>query len=162
MQPNLSPKARRRHRKPISASDMDIRRAAKPADKPAWRGRGKVATKILGAALLAAVLGGCAGEPDTKITVPNYEIIPLPKNYKTIVIDYLKTRRKDGAAVQVGDAYQDSCRVNATGRYYGWAVPVTYGKKKRARGAMPNEIIWFNNNSVQMISSGGTGDCSKA
>ena len=117
---------------------------------------------IIGTALLAAVLGGCAGEPDRKVTVPDYAITPLPKNYKTVVTDYLKNRRKDGGQIRVGDAYQDSCRVSVNDRYYGWAVPVTYGTNKRARGAVPNEIIWFNNNSVQMISTGGAEDCSKA
>jgi hypothetical protein len=117
---------------------------------------------IIGAALLAAILGGCAGDLDNRVTTREYEITPLPKNYKTIVTDYLKTRRKDRGSIQVGNAYQDSCPLNENDRYYGWAVPVTYGAKRRARDAAPQEIIWFNNNSVQMISNREMKYCSKA
>jgi hypothetical protein len=122
-----------------------------------------LARTIVRAVLLAALLGGCAGEPGNKITTREYEITPLPKDYKIIVTDYLKNRRKDRGAIQVGNAYQDSCRVSENDRYYGWAVPVTYGaNNRRARGAAPAEIVWFNNHSVQMISSGKMEYCSKA
>ena len=129
---------------------------------------GQVTRTIVGGALTAAVLSGCISGPDNKVT-PNYTITPLPKNYKKIVTDYLKSRRKDNTPFQVGDAYQDSCRISANDKYYGWAVPITYGAEKArgtigakiARGTMPNEIIWLNHNSVQMFSNGALDECSK-
>jgi hypothetical protein len=117
--------------------------------------------KTIFIALIAAVLVACTGESTRKVA-SEYAITPLPKDYKKIVADYLKPRRTDRGAIEVGNAYQHSCRVSGNDRYYGWAVPVTYGGKKRARVDTPQEIIWFNNNSVQMVSNGEADFCSKA
>jgi hypothetical protein len=117
---------------------------------------------MLAGALLAAAVGGCAGEPGENATAVTYHITPLPRNYKDLVTEYLKTRGKDRPITKVGDAYQDSCRVGADGRYYGWAVPVSYRAKRGPRAPASQEIIWVNHNSVQMISNDGTSDCFKA
>jgi len=116
-------------------------------------------TMTLPAVLIAGLLGGCAaGWSDGPVAV-SHDITPLPKNYKTIVTDYLKTRNL--AVTKIGSAYQDSCTVGLNDKYYGWAVPVSY-RTKSARGEASQRIIWLNYNSVQMIGDSKTGACVKA
>jgi hypothetical protein len=113
----------------------------------------------LAAALVAGLLGGCAGSSENAVGV-THDITPLPKNYKAIVTDYLRTRNR--AITKVGNAYQDTCQVGVNDKYYGWAVPVSYQTKKGGRAEASQEIVWINYNSVQMISDNKTGNCVKA
>jgi len=115
---------------------------------------------MLAAALLAGPLGGCAGGPSGNAIGVTHDITPLPKNYKAIVTDYLKTKNR--AVTRVGNAYQDSCRFGVSDKFYGWAVPVSSRMKKGARTEASQEIVWFNYNSVQMISDNKTDNCVKA
>ena len=120
-----------------------------------------MARTIVAAALFVAVLDGCAGGLGENAIGVTHHITPLPRNYKDIVTDYLKTRLNDRAIVKVGNAYQDSCRRSVNGIYHGWVVPVSYRAMRGAR-ATSQEIIWVNENSVQMISNNEAGHCSKA
>ena len=121
-----------------------------------------MAKTIMTAAVLAAVLGGCAGEPGGSAIGRGYHIAPLPKNYKDMVTDYLKPRLSDHTIVRIGNAYQDSCRAGVNGLYHGWAVPVSYRAKKQARATSQQQIVWLNDNSVQMVSNKESGECVKA
>jgi hypothetical protein len=115
---------------------------------------------IPAAALVAGLLGGCAGGSSENAIGVTHDITALPKNYKAIVTDYLKMKNR--AVTKVGNAYQDSCPVGVNDKYYGWAVPVSYRTKKGARAEASQEIVWVNHNSVQMISDNKSGNCVKA